>query len=647
MPRGVRIKLLVVLGSFVACLVAWSLSTQRVAAELRFHPLLGPPLIHAGGDRGGLYPPWAWIGWAARFHHRVPSRVFIPAIELTGCTSLAAALALGIVLYPRRKASGAHGSARWAERHDLKKAGLLRNRGIVLGQTDDAITRRSPDGALQVIREGDLITHDGPEHALVVAPTRSGKGISIVKPTLFSWKGSALIVDIKGELWEGTAGYRRRFSHCLKFEPCSRTTVRLNPMLEVRRGEREVGDVENIADILVDPSGTKEERSHWDKTAASLLVGAMLHVLYAEEEKSLPSVARLLCDPRRSIVETLEIMLRTNHLGDRPHPRVESAARDMLNKEDREQSSVLSTARTFLTVFEDRLIANAVSQSDFCIDDLMNAEHPVSLYISVAPGDLSRAKPLLRLILNQIGRRLTERLGVYKHPLLFLLDEFAALGRMEFFETNLRFMAGYGIRCMPIVTSLDELTKAYGEHNSIIDNCHIRVCYAANKDYTARRISDLLGQATHLKKARTTRRFFGPPYRETEQEHPRPLLTPGEILQLPFEESLLFVGGMPPYRAKKIAYYADERFRHCEAFAAPKDPGSQAAELPPPRGHDWLDILCTQHVPAQKKDRQAHLQDETSVFGAGAQVLSFAGNPHPGNGEPYDNEDQPEDGVAP
>ena len=186
---------------------------------------------------------------------------------------------------------------------------------------------------------------------------------------------------------------------------------RYNPLLEVRKGVDEVRDVQNIADILVDPEGMLERRNHWEKTAHSLLVGAILHVLYAEKEKTLSSVAAFLSDPKRSFEKTLTVMMRTNHLGDDVkecvHPVVAQAARELLNKSDNERSGVLSTAMSFLGLYRDPTVAKVTSKCDWRISDLMEADKPVSLYLVIPPSDISRTKPLVRLILNQIGRRLT------------------------------------------------------------------------------------------------------------------------------------------------------------------------------------------------------------------------------------------------
>src|SRR3546814_22846 len=148
---------------------------------------------------------------------------------------------------------------------------------------------------------------------MAFAPTRSGKGVGLVVPTLLGWSGSAVIHDIKGENWQLTAGWRQRFSHCLLFNPTDPRSARYNPLLEVRRGPYEVRDVQNIADILVDPEGALERRNHWEKTSHALLVGAILHVLYAEQEKTLARVASFLSDPRRSFEHTLRALIAPTH----------------------------------------------------------------------------------------------------------------------------------------------------------------------------------------------------------------------------------------------------------------------------------------------------------------------------------------------
>src|SRR4029077_8887495 len=174
------------------------------------------------------------------------------------------------------------------------------------------------------------------------------------------------------------------------------------PLLEVRKGPDEVRDVQNIADILVDPEGALERRSHWEKTSHSLLVGVILHVLYAEEEKTLARVVSFLSDPRRSFEHTLRSMMATNHLGTKlapvVHPVVASAAREVLNKSENERSGVLSTAMSFLGLYRDPTVAATTSACDWRVADLVYASRPIAHCLIIPPSDISRTKPLVRLV---------------------------------------------------------------------------------------------------------------------------------------------------------------------------------------------------------------------------------------------------------
>src|SRR5437762_6001747 len=266
-------------------------------------------------------------------------------------------------------------------------------------------------------------------------------------------------------------------------------------------------------------------------------------------------------------------MMETNHLGTdaapQVHPVVASAARELLNKSENERSGVLSTAVSFLGLYRDPTIGRNTEACDWRIADLVAADTPVTLYLVVPPSDISRTKPMIRLILNQIGRRLTETLNTNdgapkQRQLLMMLDEFPALGRLDFFETALAFMAGYGIRAYLIAQSLNQISKAYGESNAILDNCHVRIAFSSNDERTAKRISDALGTATELRMQRNYAGHRLAPWLShimvSRQENARPLLTPGEVMQLPAADELVLVSGLPPIRARKLRYYEDRNF---------------------------------------------------------------------------------------
>ncbi|MCX5512876.1 conjugal transfer protein TraG [Kaistia algarum] len=554
-------------------LTTWA-ATQWTAWRLGFQAQLGEPLLVLAG--WPIYYPPAFFWWWYFYDAYAPS-IFIEGAIIAasgGFSSIAVAIGLSVIRARQAKNVATYGSARWAEPEEIKAAGLLDPDGVLLGRLDR-----------------DYLRHDGPEHVLCFAPTRSGKGVGLVVPTLLTWPGSTIIHDIKGENWGLTAGFRSRHGRVLLFDPTDPTSSAYNPLLEVRRGDKEVRDVQNIADILVDPEGALDKRNHWEKTSHSLLVGAILHVLYAEADKTLAGVANFLSDPKRPVEATLRAMMSTPHLGEAGvHPVIASSARELLNKSDNERSGVLSTAMSFLGLYRDPVVAKVTARCDWRIADLVTGERPVSLYLVVPPSDINRTKPLIRLLLNQVGRRLTEDLktSANRHRLLLMLDEFPALGRLDFFESALAFMAGYGIKSFLIAQSLNQIEKAYGANNSVLDNCHVRVAFATNDERTAKRVSDALGTATEMRDSTNYAGHRLSPWlghlMVSRQETARPLLTPGEVMQLPPADELLLVAGVPPVRAKKARYYEDARFR--ERVLPP--PKSTAARYPAkPPADDW------------------------------------------------------------
>jgi len=630
-PKGVIAR---GIGAVVAIgvLTSWGL-TQHAAQRLGFHAALGRPWLPALNGRdevlnlvawglwgvallllvprrtrlltpivavlgagafawslGPIYTPFHFLIWARRLSATPAAREFWRAdlriLGLaTGIAALVSAVVVAVVLRRLRPQSDLHGSARWATEREAREAGLFAEQGLILGQWPG--------------RSGRVLRHDGPEHVFVFAPTRSGKGVSLVVPNLLTWPHSVLVHDMKGENWVLSAGWRSRElgSLCLKFDPtCSDGTgARYNPLLEIRMGDQEVRDAQNVADILVDPNGDRI-RDHWDRTAHSLLVGLILHVLYAEKEKPLAGCAHFLARPDRPIDLSLEAMLATEHAppghpgwrdpvsGEwfRTHPTIAAAARALIDKSPNERSGVLSTALSFLDLYRDPILAQNTAVSDFALEDLVSHERPVSLYLTVPPSDLSRTRPLVRLLLNQACRRLTERMdfsegrgrGAGKHPLLLMLDEFPALGKLQFFQESLAYLAGYGIRAMLITQDLSQHQGVYGRQESITANCHVRIAFAANKPETAELLSQMAGDTTVSHKQVSYRggRFdLVMDHRHiTQQEIRRRLLTPDEAMRLDPDRAVVFVAGQQPIYAGRLRYFADSELVTRSSIPAPE-----------------------------------------------------------------------------
>lgn len=589
-------------------ITSFFLATQYAAWAFAYNGILGSPVAAVAGIP--IFSPHQILVWTWKFNSLEYGpdvlKVFRNSHLIMGVGGLLSLLIPVTYSYLRTKKARSqrndlHGSAHWASPEEVKAAGLLPNEsnagGVMLGAYETS------KGKLAYLR------HKGPEHVMVFAPTRSGKGVGIVIPTLLSWDQSVLVHDIKGENWALTSGFREKVlgQRCLRFSPAETGSARFNPLKEIRLDGNLVKDVQNIATIIVDPDG-KGMADHWAKTGFDLLTGVILFVLLSEDidndDRCLATVQSIMSDggPIREIAER-EAAEKTDgvegakasegvravmeFIRDRAHRAVEDgqadefalvgwqtaaqAAQSFLNKAANEASGVLSTSLSFLSLYRDPIVAENTRHSDFMIEDLM--KNLTSLYLVVPPSDKDRLKPLLRLIINQVVRRLTETMifdatgaGHSKYPnrLLLLIDEFPALGKLDVFQEALAFIAGYGLKALLIVQDLSQLYAAYGKDESIISNCHVRIAYAPNKIETGELLSKMSGQSTVQ---HTQQNFSGnrlsvvlQSVSTSEQIIQRPLLTPDETMRLPPEDEIAFVAGHAPIYCKKIIYYKDARF---------------------------------------------------------------------------------------
>jgi type IV secretion system protein VirD4 len=574
--------------AFGILMVALASATQYFAHQFYYQAALG-----AHFNR--IYPPWEILVWAKNWYGVYPNAI-MQAGSIGTTVAALGLIGLGIAkVISTNTAKGneyLHGSARWADKSDLKAAGLIGNHdGVYVGAWADK------RGRIHYLR------HNGPEHVLTCAPTRSGKGVGLVVPTLLSWKHSTVVTDLKGELWALTAGWRKEYARnkVLRFEPAAADGgVHWNPMDEIRLGtEYEVGDVQNLATVIVDPDG-KGLESHWQKTSQALLVGVILHALYKANEEGTPAtlsdVDAMLADPNRDVAGLWTEMIQYGHVDGKNHSVVGAAGRDQLDRPHEEAGSVLSTAKSYLSLYRDPVVARNVSCSDFRIKDLMNHDAPVSLYIVTQPSDKARLRPLVRVMLNMIVRMLADKLEfedgepkvTYRYPLLGMLDEFPSLGKLEILQESLAFLAAYGIKFYLICQDINQLKSretGYGPDESITSNCHVQNAYPPNRVETAEHLSKLTGQTTVVKEQITTsgRRasaLLGQVSR-TLQEVQRPLLTVDECLRMPGPrkdshgriteagDMIIYVAGYPAIYGKQPLYFQDPVFRVRAAVLAP------------------------------------------------------------------------------
>ena len=561
-------------------------ATQCFAYLFGYQPGLGRQIGH-------VYPPWDIFIWAASWYQRFPND-FIRAGSMGVFCATVGFLGIAMTKVLTANTSQAnqylHGSARWAGLGEIKSAGLLAEGVYVGGWMDQR-------GKFYYLR------HDGPEHVLTYAPTRSGKGVGLVIPTLLSWPSSCVVTDLKGELWALTSGWRRKYAgnKVLLFEPAaSKRGLCWNPLDEIRLNtDHEVGDVQNLANLIVDPDGRGLE-THWQKTAFALLVGLILHALYQAENTgsvaTLSSIDAMLADPTRNIEELYAEMLSYEHKDGRNHPAVGSAAKDMLDRPEEEAGSVLSTAKSYLVLYRDPIVAANTSKSEFKIRDLMHYDDPVSLYIVTQPNDKARLRPLVRILVNMIIRLLADKVEFedglpvarYKHRLLVMLDEFPSLGRLEILQESLAFVASYGIKCYLICQDINQLKSretGYGHDETITSNCHVQNAFPPNRIETAEHLSRLTGQTTVIKEqittsGRRTAAIMGHVSR-TMMEVQRALLTPDECLRMPGPrknakgeikkagDMVISVAGYPAIYGRQPLYFKDPVFKARAAIPAP------------------------------------------------------------------------------
>src|SRR5450432_795754 len=595
--------LLLVVVNFVA--------TQYIAAKFQYQPALGAPILRA--KSGGVYQPFSWIAWGWRYCTSQDERIRRPFFEGEMIVFAGSLACVGIffVLAGRRarqlteNAEDLHGSARWADEDDIRDTGLLTTKhGVYVGGW-------CPEGGHRL----SYLRHNGPEHVLAFAPTRSGKGVGLVIPSLLAWEESAVIYDIKGENWAKTAGFRSNQGHiCFKFSPVEeKASSRFNPLSEVRLfTPRDVSDAQNIANMIVRTGQDSPQERYWQDAAASITTGMVLHVCYAAAADgrvaNLGDLAGVFTRLGSSFRDTLNELLSYPHDPESTygwhtpdneptatHPVVREKAQEMLDKEDKDFSGVLSTAKTALALFSDPLVSQNTSASDFTIQDLVNNERPVSLYLVVPPSDKIRLRPLMRLIFTMIVNRLTEKLDFHgseqlrnKHRLLFLIDEFPSLKRMEIFADALSYMAGYGLKAYLITQEIRQIVDAYGRNESIVSNCQVRVAFAPNQYDTAELLSKMTGTQTIQKASYNfSSSRFSPMmgHMNASVDHiERPLMTADEVLRLKPPEKrgtgaqerivapgqmLIFVSGHHPILGTQMLYFLDPSL-------------NSRAELPPP-----------------------------------------------------------------
>lgn len=493
-----------------------------------------------------------------------------------------------------------HGSARWATQKEVEEMGYFGGKGVYVG-------------GFQEKRTLHYLRHNGPEHILGFAPTQSGKGVGLIIPTLLAWEGSSIVLDIKGENWALTAGYRKSQGHkVIKFDPTDVTgsSACFNPLEEIDFYSYGcIKQVQNIALMLVDPDG-KGLNDYWNKASYAFLSGALLHCLIVTKHKhkrtaTMQDLVFMLSGAEETLDELFNSMIGTDHAGllDILYPKTDhqigiechnfimTSATEMQNKGEQEVKGVVSSALVNLALYRDPIINKNTQVSDFRLNDLMNHDCPVDLYLVISPAEIDRVKPLIRLMVDMIIRHICREMEFkdgrsvqgYKHRMLLLLDEFTSIGKLPIIEKAIAYIAGYGGKMYLIVQDLGQLNDAYGKENALMANCHVRIAYAPNKIETAQLLSEMTGKTTVVEKKTSYSYSKGGKTRSVNmQETARPLLTPDECMRLPGSKKdssgnvteggdmLIFTAGRSPIYGKQILYFKDPVFSARAKMPAPE-----------------------------------------------------------------------------
>ncbi|MEP4921949.1 MAG: type IV secretory system conjugative DNA transfer family protein [Roseibium sp.] len=446
-----------------------------------------------------------------------------------------------------------HGSARFASRKELKK--LQGGDGLLIG--------RNPG-------TGRLLRYDGPAHLITLAPTRAGKGVGTVIPNLLGVDRSVLVIDPKGENARIAGEARRRLgtTHVLDpFEVSGQPSACYNPLDRLTSDSLDLGeDAASLTEALVmDPPGQVTE-AHWNEEAKAILGGLIMFCVCHEDRdrRTLATVREYLTLPPEKLRALLELMQDSDAAGG----LIARAANRFLGKADREAASVLSNAQRHTHFLDSPRIAKCMARSDFAF---ANLRHWItSVFLVLPPNRMDAYSRWLRLLVSQalqdIARDAEASVDAQsgaqrlKSPTLFLLDEFAALGRLEAVERAMGLMAGYGLQLWPILQDMSQLKDLYGDRaNTFIANAGVQQVFGVNDFETAKWLSQMIGQETTGFQTDSFKPGDTPSF--SNNLTGRDLLTPDEIMQMPPNVQLLRVQGQPSALAQKLRYYADPEFK--------------------------------------------------------------------------------------
>lgn len=454
-----------------------------------------------------------------------------------------------------------HGAARFASAAEMNRAGL---------------TRASNDPSILVGRhQGKFLSLPGQLSVMLSAPTRSGKGVGVVIPNLLNWPDSVVVLDIKGENYDITAGYRAAHGQSVfafaPFEEAARSH-RWNPLSSVRTNElHRVGDLMAIGQVFFpSESGATSSEAFFNDSARNLFLGLGLLLLETPElPRTIGEMLRQASGKGQPLKEHLAGVIRQRRDEGRPlSDACTDALLRLLSNSDNTLSSIVATLNAPLLVFADAIVDAATSADDFCLADVRR--HRMSIYVRIPPNRLANARPLLNLFFSQLvslnTRHLPDQDPTLKHQCLIVNDEFTAMGRVSVITNAAAFLAGYNLRLLTVVQAMSQLDAVYGEKDArtFATNHGLQILYAPREQRDADEYSAMLGYFTERATSRSRSQSFSAhgssSVSRNESDQRRALLMPQEFKELGSERLVLIVENCKPILGDKIRYYNDKAF---------------------------------------------------------------------------------------
>jgi type IV secretion system protein VirD4 len=461
--------------------------------------------------------------------------------------------------HPRRPL---HGDARFASEGDVRRAGLYggaaRHPAILIGR-----------------HRGRFLKLPGQLSVMLSAPTRSGKGVGVVIPNLLNWPDSVVVLDIKGENYDITSGYRAAHGHAVyAFSPFDETarSHRWNPLSAVRISPlHRVGDLLTIGQAFFpnDGSGTSSE-AFFNDQARNLFLGLGLVLL---ETPALPrtigEMLRQASGRGRPLKDHLATLISDRREDGEPlSSECLDALQRLLSNSENTLSSIVATFNAPMTIFADAIVDAATSADDFQLSEVRRRR--MSIYVRVPPNRLANARPLLNLFFSQLvnlnTRHLPEQDRTLKLQCLLVNDEFTALGRVGVITSTATFLAGYNLRLLTVVQAMSQLDAVYGdkEARTFATNHGLQILFAPREQRDADEYSAMLGHFTERATSRGRSRSLGghghSSVSRNESDQRRALLLPQEFKEIGRERLVVIFENCKPILGEKIRYYSDKAF---------------------------------------------------------------------------------------